>query len=192
MTETTGIFCKMLTKILRNQHSQKQYTSNEEELFSSASQQINMQNLGHHIAACFDMSAFKAYVQIQIKEDWRNNWKLICKGTSDKYESNNIHTFWLQGKFNTLWQAYTIKLFPKVLQKTIIGKKSTANGWTYFSHTLIPYKSMDKSTSFLQLQTLSQTTFSVLQMQLHWLCSSYTAPEQSLSLCATGGQISHK
>lgn len=85
----------MLTKILWNQQSQKQNTSNEEELFNSASQQINMQNLGHHITACFDMSEFKVYVQIQIKKDGSNNWKLVCKGTSEKYEPNNVHTFWL-------------------------------------------------------------------------------------------------
>lgn len=58
---------KMLTKILQNQWAQKQNISNEVELLSRASHQMNTQNLGYHTAACFDMPEFKIYVQVQIK-----------------------------------------------------------------------------------------------------------------------------
>lgn len=102
------------------------------ELLNRASYQMNMQNLGHHTMA-FDMPEFKVYVQVQIKWGLKSSLEAgtYSRGSSDKYESNTIHMFWLQGKFNAIWQAYTVKLFPswpKVHQRTILGKKAQQMG----------------------------------------------------------------
>lgn len=99
------------------------------------------------------------------KEDWSNHWKPTCIVKVPLTSVDQILSALFVPKANPMpsgrpkqWSYFHHD--QKSFREKTLGEKSTANGWVCLSHTLILCKSVDRRAPFLQLQTLSQITFS--------------------------------